>query len=52
LLAARQSHAELAALSSIGVRGLVPNVGHFIQSDNPDVVIEAITTVVEAARSR
>jgi pimeloyl-ACP methyl ester carboxylesterase len=43
---------DLAALSSIGVRRLVPNVGHFIQSDNPVVVIEAITEVVEAARSR
>ena len=47
-----KGHEELAALSSIGVRRLVPNVGHFIQSDNPDVVIEAIGAVVEAARSR
>jgi len=47
-----KGHEELAALSSIGVRRLVPDVGHFIQSDNPDVVIEAIAAVVEAARSR
>jgi pimeloyl-ACP methyl ester carboxylesterase len=47
-----KGHEELAALSTIGVRRLVPNVGHFIQSDNPDVVIEAITSVVDAARSR
>lgn len=45
-------HDELAALSSIGVRRLVPNVGHFIQADNPDVVVDTIVEVVEAVRSR
>jgi pimeloyl-ACP methyl ester carboxylesterase len=47
-----KGHEELAALSSIGIRRLVPNVGHFIQADNPDVVIEAIAGVVEATRRR
>lgn len=47
-----KGHEELAALSSIGIRRLVPNVGHFIQADNPDVVVEAIAGVVEAARRR
>jgi pimeloyl-ACP methyl ester carboxylesterase len=47
-----KGHEELAALSSIGIRRLIPNVGHFIQADNPDVVIEAIAGVVEAARRR
>ncbi len=47
-----KGHDELAALSSAGVRRLIPNVGHFIQTDNPAVVIETITAVVEAARRR
>ena len=47
-----KGHEELAALSSIGVRRLVPNVGHYIHSEKPDVVIEAITAVVEVARRR
>jgi hypothetical protein len=47
-----KGHEELAVLSSIGIRKLVPNVGHFIQADNPDVVIEAIAGIVEAARLR
>jgi pimeloyl-ACP methyl ester carboxylesterase len=46
-----KGHEELAALSSVGVRRLVPNVGHFIQVDDPGVVIEAIGRVVEAARN-
>lgn len=47
-----KGHEELATLSSIGIRRLVPNVGHYIQADDPDVVIEAIAEVVDAARRR
>lgn len=49
---ASKGHDELAALSSIGSRRLVPNVSHYIQADNPNVVIEAIADVIEAARRR
>jgi pimeloyl-ACP methyl ester carboxylesterase len=47
-----RGHAELATLSSRGVRRLVPDSGHYIQSDQPDAVIEAIEEVILAARER
>jgi pimeloyl-ACP methyl ester carboxylesterase len=46
----REAHDELAALSSRGVRRNVPNVGHMIQVERPDVVIDAIREVIVAAR--
>lgn len=49
---AAKGHEELAALSSTGIRRLVPNVGHYIQNDDPDIVIAAISEVVAAARRR
>lgn len=45
-------HEELAALSSIGIRRLVPDAGHYIQNDDPDIVIGAISEVVAASRRR
>ncbi len=45
-----RGHAELAALSSRGVRRLVPDSGHYIQSDQPGAVIAAIKEVLSAAR--
>jgi hypothetical protein len=47
-----RGHAELAALSSRGVQRLVPNSGHYIQSDQPDAVTAAINEVISAARDR
>lgn len=47
-----RGHAELAALSSRGIQRLVPNSGHFIQSDQPNAVIAAIREVMSAARDR
>jgi hypothetical protein len=47
-----RGHAELAALSSRGVRRLVPDSGHYIQSDQPDAVIGAIKEVLSAVRDR
>ncbi len=41
----------LAALSTNGTNMLVPGRNHFIQDENPDRVIEAINTVIAAARS-
>ena len=45
-----RGHAELAALSSLGVQRLVPDSGHYIQLDQPNAVIGAITEVVSATR--
>lgn len=47
-----RGHAELTALSTRGVRRLVPDSGHYIQSDQPDAVIGAIEEVVSATRDR
>lgn len=46
-----RGHDELASLSSRGVNRLVPNATHYIQNDQPQAVIEAISEVVAAARS-
>lgn len=45
-------HRDLAALSSKGVNRIIPDAGHYIQIDRPDVVIAAILEVVEAARNQ
>jgi hypothetical protein len=47
-----RGHAELAALSSRGVQRMVPDSGHYIQSDQPNAVIGAILEVIFAARNR
>lgn len=45
-------HQDLALLSTAGVHRVVPDASHYIQEDRPDVVIEAVTWVVEEARKR
>jgi pimeloyl-ACP methyl ester carboxylesterase len=45
-----RGHDEVAALSSRGVNRIVPDAGHYIQTDRPDVVIATVIEVVEAAR--
>jgi pimeloyl-ACP methyl ester carboxylesterase len=45
-------HDELAALSSRGANRQVPNSGHYIQRDRPEVVMETIREVLIAARRR
>ncbi len=47
-----QMHDELAMLSSRGVNRTVPNTGHYIQRDRPEVVVAAVQEVIAAARSR
>ncbi len=47
-----RGHDEVAALSSSGVNRVVPDAGHYIQTDRPDVVIATVIEVVEAARGR
>ncbi len=45
-------HEELAQLSIEGVHRVVPDATHYIHEDQPGTVIEAVTEVVELARSR
>jgi pimeloyl-ACP methyl ester carboxylesterase len=45
-------HAEMAALSSKGEHRFVPGAGHYIQRDQPQAVIDAVTEVVAAARNQ
>jgi pimeloyl-ACP methyl ester carboxylesterase len=47
-----RGHDELAALSSRGVNRLVPDSTHYIQYDQPKVVIEAIEEVIRAVRPK
>ena len=41
---------ELAHLSTRGTHAVAKNSSHYIQLDRPDVVIEAVRSVVEQAR--
>jgi pimeloyl-ACP methyl ester carboxylesterase len=45
-----EMHAELAALSTRGKRVIAKESGHYVQVDQPQVVIDAIREVVESAR--
>lgn len=44
-------NAEQAALSTRGRQQLVPDAGHYIQIDRPDVVIAAVREVVDEVRA-
>ncbi len=41
---------ELAHLSTRGTQAIAKNSAHYIQLDRPDVVIDAVRSVVEQAR--
>lgn len=41
---------EMAHLSTRGTQAIAKNSGHYIQMDRPDLVIDAVRTVVEQAR--
>jgi len=45
-------HLDVAAMSSRGVNEIVPNSGHYIQYDRPQVVIDAVNQVVAIARDQ
>lgn len=45
-----QMQGELAHLSTRGIRAIAKNSGHYIQSDRPDMVIDAVRNVTEQAR--
>ena len=44
-------HDAMAALSTRGVNTRVPGAGHYVQQDKPQVVIDAVETVVAEARA-
>jgi pimeloyl-ACP methyl ester carboxylesterase len=46
-----RAHDEYAALSARGVNRIVPGSAHVIQWDKPQVVIDSVTEVVDAART-
>ena len=48
----KEAHDRLAQLSQDGRSILVPDSGHFIQGDQPGVVIAEVTAVLEKARHR
>jgi len=43
-------HLEIAAMSTRGINIVVPNSGHYIQYERPQVVIDAVTQAVALAR--
>jgi pimeloyl-ACP methyl ester carboxylesterase len=45
-------HLQIAALSSRGVNEIVPNSGHFIQYDRPQVVIDAVNQALVIVRDQ
>jgi len=47
-----QMQEELAHLSTSGTQVIAKNSGHYIQLDRPDVVVDAVRTVVDQARQR
>jgi pimeloyl-ACP methyl ester carboxylesterase len=48
----KQMRDEMAALSSRGQNRVVPGVGHYIQAERPQVVIDAVDEVIAEARER
>ena len=48
----RDLHAELFQQSSYGIHIVTAKSGHFIHRDEPDLVVDAIRFVVEAARKK
>lgn len=44
-------HSEMAAMSTRGSQQIVPDSGHYIQIDRPDVVVAAVDRVVDAVRA-
>ena len=45
-----RGHDRLAALSNLGTDVMVPHAGHFVQLDQPAVVIAQVEAVIGALR--
>lgn len=47
-----EMHNEIAALSTRGRQRIVPGASHYIQGDNPEAVVEAVSEVLSEVRGR
>jgi pimeloyl-ACP methyl ester carboxylesterase len=45
-------HSQLAAMSTRGINVIVPNAGHYMQFDRPQVVIDAVNQAIALSRER
>jgi pimeloyl-ACP methyl ester carboxylesterase len=45
-------HLEVAAMSTRGIDVIVPNSGHYIQLDHPQVVVDAVNQALAIARAQ
>jgi hypothetical protein len=43
-------HSQIAAMSTRGVNVIVPNAGHYIQFDRPQIVIDAVNGAIAISR--
>lgn len=43
-------HSQIAAMSTRGINIIVPNAGHYIQFDRPQVVIDAVNEAISISR--
>lgn len=45
-------HSQIAAMSTRGINIIVPNAGHYIQFDRPQVVIDAVSQAIAISREK
>jgi pimeloyl-ACP methyl ester carboxylesterase len=45
-------HSQIAAMSTRGINIIVPNAGHYIQFDRPQIVIDAVIQAVAISREK
>jgi pimeloyl-ACP methyl ester carboxylesterase len=45
-------HSQIAAMSTRGVNIIVPNAGHYIQFDRPQIVIDSVNEAIAIAREK
>jgi pimeloyl-ACP methyl ester carboxylesterase len=45
-------HSQIAAMTTRGINIIVPNAGHYIQFDRPQIVIDAVNEAIAISRDR
>jgi pimeloyl-ACP methyl ester carboxylesterase len=45
-------HSQIAAMSTRGINIIVPNAGHYIQFDRPQIVIDAVIQAIAISREK
>lgn len=45
-------HSQIAAMSTRGINIIVPNAGHYIQFDRPQIVIDAVNEAIAISREK